>query len=43
MLLSNKDSQINFLKEKIAKKLGISRKEIDQRKKEIVQYAYQKF
>lgn len=43
MLLSNKDSQINFLKEKIAKKLGISRKEIDQRKKKIVQYAYQNF
>lgn len=43
MLLSNKNDQLIFLKEKIAKKLGIPKEEIGQRKKEIVQYAYQNF
>lgn len=43
MLLHNKEEQIEFLKMKIAKELGISKEELEQRKKEIIQYAYQNF
>ncbi len=43
MLLRDKEAQINFLKEKIARELGIPKKEIGQRRKEIVQYAYENF
>lgn len=43
MLLTSKEEQIQFLKEKIAKKLKISKEEIEARSKEIVEYAYINF
>lgn len=43
MLLTRKNEQVQFLKKKIAKELGISQEEIGQRSKEIVKYAYQNF
>lgn len=43
MLLTSKDEQIQFLKEKIAEKLGIPKENIEERSKEIAEYAYQNF
>ncbi len=43
MLIRDKKEQVEFLKNKIAKELGIPKNEIEERKKEIVQYAYQNF
>lgn len=43
MLLTNKEEQIQFLKEKIANKIGIPKEKIGQKNKEIVEYAYNNF
>lgn len=43
MLLNNKNDQIDFLKKKIAKQIGISEHEITKRKKDIVEFAFNNF
>ncbi len=43
MLLSDKKDQIEFIKNKIAKEIGISKENIELKRKEIIQYAYQNF
>ena len=43
MVITRKDEQIQFLKNKIAKELEIPQDEIGQKSKEIVKYAYQSF
>lgn len=43
MLLTSKNEQIQFLKEKIAEELEIPKEKITERIKEIVEYAYQNF
>lgn len=43
MSLYNREEQKKFLKEKITEKLGISKDEIDIRRKEIIEYAYKNF
>lgn len=43
MLLYNRENQINFLKEQIAKQIGIPEQEIIKRRREIVQFAVDNF
>lgn len=43
MMISEKDEQIKFLKRKIAEVLGFSEDEIESRKEEIIQYAFENF
>lgn len=43
MMIRNQDEQIKFLKDMISKKLEIPEDEINYRKKEIVEYAFQNF
>ena len=43
MYLDDEDKQINFLKRRIAKKIGISENEIDNRIEEIIGYAFENF
>lgn len=43
MVLTNKDEQIEFIKYKIAERLGISKGEIELKRREVIQYAYQNF
>lgn len=43
MILQDKQKQIEFLKNQIAKQIGISKQELLQRKDEIVQYAFDNF
>ena len=43
MSITEKNEQIQFLKEKIAKKIGISTKEISNKMDEIIKYAFESF
>lgn len=43
MVLQDKEKQMEFLKNQIAKRIGISKREILQRKNEIIQFAFDNF